>query len=125
MNKLKLGRQEFDNLVERALDQLPDVFARYLEEVPVVIEDIPTPAICRRVGLKKGHYLLGIFMGVPLKHRHTFADTGPNQIILYRQNLLAAATNREELAEQIRCTVVHELGHYVGFTEDQLRQAGY
>ena len=125
MTKLNLNRREFDNLVERALDQLPEMFARYLAEVPVVVEDTPTQAVCQRVGLKKGYGLLGVFMGVPLKNRRTFASTGPNQIILYRKNLLATGGNHDDLAEQIRRTVVHELGHYVGFSEDQLRQAGY
>ncbi len=122
---MNLDRQQFDDLVENALEQLPEMFARYLEEVPVVVEDTPAPAVCARVGLKKGHSLLGVFMGVPLKHRHVMADAGPNQIILYRHNLLAAAATPAGLAEQIRRTVVHELGHYVGFSEVELRRAGY
>ncbi|MBN2212285.1 MAG: metallopeptidase family protein [Sedimentisphaerales bacterium] len=125
MTKMNLNRQQFDALVERALAQLPEMFSHYLEEVPVVVEDIPTSAVLTRVGLEKGHILLGVFMGVPLKHRHVMADAGPNQIILYRRNLLAAADDPEDLAERIRRTVVHELGHYVGFSEQELRQAGY
>ena len=66
--------------------------------------------------------LLGIFHGVPRTTKSVFdLPTGPDHIVLYQKNIEAVCSNEEEVREQIRLTVIHELGHYFGMSEDQLR----
>lgn len=90
-----------------------------------MVEDKPDEQICLRLGLPDRTGLLGLFRGVPLNRRSVNAADGPNQIVLYRKNILRGCDNAAELAEQIRKTLIHELGHYVGFSEKQLRRHQY
>ena len=122
---LAVSHDEFDEYVCRAIDSIDAPFRRYLDEVPVIVEDVPDDAVCRLMHLADGRGLLGLFRGVPLNRRSVLAGDGPNQIVLYRRNILAVCRDRTQLAQQIRRTIVHELGHYLGFSEQQLRQQGY
>lgn len=115
----------FDECVEQALETVPEPFAQYLDEIPVVIEELPNREICQKLGLSSPTNLLGLYRGVPLKHRHVAHAGSVDQIVLYRRNLLRICRSRPELIERVRTVLVHELGHYLGFSEAQLRQHGY
>jgi len=121
---MELPRDEFDKYVEKAIDLIEPIFRVYLDEIPVVVEDVPSKEICRRLGMPDQGHLLGLFQGISLI-RQVNGRGGVNQITLYRRNILAICDSRKKLSEQIRKTIVHELGHHLGFTEQQLHEHGY
>ena len=118
---MKLSNVEFDRLVRTAIDSIDPEFRPYFNEVPVVVEDLPDDVVCRETHLKDRRTLLGLLRGIPLT-RQGRTGAGPHQIILYRRNILNRCNSQDQLAAQIRSTLIHELGHYVGFSESQLRR---
>ena len=112
--KLRLSREEFDNLVEEAVARLPRVFREKLSNVAIEVADRPPQ------GEQDGTTLMGIFQGVPVTEKSVFQATGPDRVILYQRNIEAACRTRKELVREIRLTLLHELGHYFGLSEDEL-----
>ena len=106
---------EFEALVAEALDGIPDEFARYLENVSVVVEEEPD---------EEGLY--GLYQGVPLSERtHDFAAALPDRISIYRGPLMRDFRSRAQIRRQIRLTVVHEIAHFFGLDERRIRRLGY
>ncbi len=101
--------------MEQALARLPDVFRKKLTNVAVIIEDSP-PREADRLGL-----LLGLFHGIPRTEKSTFYSSPPDRIILYQKNIEAVCSTDEEVRRQVRDTLLHEVGHYFGLSEDELR----
>lgn len=118
---------QFMKVVEEALDSLPKEYRQAIHNVAVLVQDVPEEQRARRgrprnTGRRPRRLVLGVFSGVPLTQKSVFAlPSGPDHIILYKRNLEAVCRTEEELRRQIRLTVMHELGHYFGMSEDQLR----
>ena len=122
----------FDRLLERVLEALPEELSTLLEEVPLVVDDLPDKEICLRMGLRHKLDLCGLYTGIPLTGRSVeHSGTLPDVITIFRRGILSAARGRDgevrdaALRRQIRLTVLHEIGHHFGMTEDDLRQYGY
>jgi predicted Zn-dependent protease with MMP-like domain len=117
-----MDREVFDRLVAEALASIPSEFQKRLENIVVLVED--RPAIRRKLQ-RPGHrekLVLGVFEGVPRTMKSVFdLRTGPDRIVLYQRNIEAICRDDAEIREQIRLTVIHELGHYFGMDEDQLK----
>jgi predicted Zn-dependent protease with MMP-like domain len=105
----------FDDHVRAALDELPPNIAAALRNVAVVVED-ENP---------EDPDLLGLYHGVPLPERGDMAGMPPDTISIYRVPLEESFPDPGELQEEIRITVLHELGHYFGLDEDQIAALGY
>jgi len=105
----------FEGHVRAALDELPPNIVDALRNVAVVIED-ENP---------DDPDLLGLYHGVPLPERGDMAGTLPDKISIYRIPLEESFPDPEELREEIRITVLHELGHYFGLDEDRIAELGY
>jgi predicted Zn-dependent protease with MMP-like domain len=116
---MNLPRNSFDRLVEDAIASLPDPFAHWIDEVPIIVEDAPHP------GDKRVQHALGFYQGDTLFGRLENSGHLPARIVLFRQPLMAACRTRQQLAEEIRKTLFHELGHHAGMDEDQLDALGY
>ena len=111
-----MDRAEFEKHVRAALDELPPELARGLENVAVVVED-ENP---------KDPDLFGLYHGVPLPERGTsYGGHLPDRISIYRLPLEDSFPDPEELRDEIRITVLHELAHYFGIDEDRLDELGY
>ena len=123
---MRIRRSEFDRLFEQALACLPAQFAKWVEEVPVILEDEPSPELLEEIGADEKGELLGSYHGVALTRR-SVEDSGrmPDQILIFRRPLVAMCRNPEQLAAEIRKTLLHELGHYAGLDEDDLDRLGY
>ena len=121
-----MERTEFDGLVAEALDTIPEEFARYLENVAVVVDDEPSPALLRDLGLDpRRDTLFGLYQGVPLSARsHAFAGL-PDRITIFAGPLRRACRTPGALQQQIRTTVVHEIAHFFGIDENRVRRLGY
>ena len=122
-----MTRGEFRRLVAEALDSLPDEFLKRMENIAVTVEDVPSEQ--RQRERKPGprsdrprRLLLGVFVGVPATQRSVFAlPPWPSRIVLYQKNIEAVCHSDAEIRRQVRMTVIHEVGHYFGMTEEQLR----
>ncbi len=121
---LRMTREEFREAVVQAGDRLPDPVRERLNEVPVVVEDLPPPAILAESGDGIiGPDLLGLFVGLNLREESVFEIPGvPPAIYIYQRNLERVCSTRRELIEEITTTLYHELGHYLGLDEEELRE---
>jgi predicted Zn-dependent protease with MMP-like domain len=121
-----MEREEFERLVGEALDEIPDEFASYLENVTVVIEDEPDAALLRSVGLRpRRDTLYGLYQGVPLPDRPYDFAALPDQILIFAGPLQRDFRTRERLKREIRATVIHEVAHFFGLDEGRIRRLGY
>jgi len=115
-----MKREHFVKVVEETLDTLPEEFRSRIQNVAVLVEDLPPNQRSVKPG-QRGRLLLGIFHGVPTTKKSKFdLPSGPDHIVLYQKNIEAVCSSEAEVREQIRLTVIHELGHYFGMTEEQL-----
>ncbi|HTJ71050.1 MAG TPA: metallopeptidase family protein [Actinospica sp.] len=109
--------EEFEELVEAALDTIPKEFARAIDNLAFFVED-ESPA-----GLPT---LFGLYEGVPLTQRgHWYAGVQPDRITIYRLPILRASWSRWEVVDRVAKTVVHEVGHYFGISDQRLHELGY
>jgi predicted Zn-dependent protease with MMP-like domain len=125
----------FQDLVDEAVASLPADLAGRLDNVDVVVADAPTPRLLREMGVGPGGTLLGVYRGVPQTRRtHAYGAVVPDQIVIFRRPVLAAARQAAEadgtdlaeaVREQVRRTVLHEIGHHFGLGEADLRGLGY
>lgn len=109
-------REEFEQLVSNALDELPDTFADELKNVAILVDDIHP----------ENSHLLGLYHGVALPKR-TFDHSGypPDTISIYQLPIQWIVNSAEELAHQVKVTVFHEVGHYFGMSEAELHALGW
>jgi predicted Zn-dependent protease with MMP-like domain len=116
-----MKREHFVEVVEEALDSLPQEFRSRIRNVAVLVEDKPPRQRSPRPGQQR-RLLLGVFHGVPTTRKSIFdLSTGPDHIVLYQKNIEAVCFSEAEVRKQIRLTVIHELGHYFGMDEEQLK----
>jgi predicted Zn-dependent protease with MMP-like domain len=114
----------FDELVQRALDTIPEPFSRALDEVAIVIDDEPSPQQRREAGLRPDEGLYGLYEGVPRTEYAADWSFLPNKITLFQTTLLEDFPDPVELEHEVWVTVVHELAHHLGIDEDRLHDLG-
>ncbi len=126
------NRQFFDEHVEFVVAELPQQVKDFMEEVPLVVEDYPSPQVMRRMRIRHPSHLYGLYTGVPLIKRSVDQSGVISDVIhIYRLGILGLARKRDgkfdidKLRFQIRKTILHEYGHHVGLTERDLRDLGY
>lgn len=122
---VEVSRAEFERLVGDALDEIPEGLARQLENVAVIVEDWPSSQQLARLG--PGRMLLGLYEGVPLTARGPLSYNGvaPDRITIFQGPISRRARDVDELAAQVRVTVLHEVGHYFGMDDVRLRELGW
>jgi len=117
-----MTQEEFIILVEKVLDALPQEIHRKLDNLAVVVEDLPVGQLPPEEGTGKA-LVMGAFMGVPLTARGAGEKPyfyGPDRIVLFQKNIEAVCDSEIEIRREIRQTLLHELGHYFGMSEEQL-----
>ena len=123
-----MEREEFEQLVSQAFDQLPEQFHRAIENLHVVVEDYPDGETVAQMNLRSKHDLLGLYQGIPLNRRgqwYGMVPVVPDKISLYQKNIERGDWSGQRIQEKIREVLIHEIGHYFGMTEDEIRAAGY
>jgi predicted Zn-dependent protease with MMP-like domain len=125
-----VNREVFERLVAEALDGLPEQIRAHMENVEVMIEEWPSAFELADAGMEKNEReeLLGLYSGVPLTERTTTGYAGflPDRITLFQGPIQrVAGSDAEAIREEVRTTVVHEIGHYFGISEDRLEELGW
>jgi predicted Zn-dependent protease with MMP-like domain len=118
------GRVAFEDLVDDALAEIPEPFSRALDEVAIVIDDEPSPQQRRENHLGPRDTLYGLYEGVPRTDWGADLVPVPNKITLFRLPLEEDYRDPEDLADQVRITVLHELAHHLGIDDDRLDELG-
>lgn len=114
--------EEFETVVEEALDTLPGRFAALLDNIVVMVEDLPDAATMEDLGLAPDDEPpYGIYSGVPLSDRGDgYGGYLPDRVLIFRRPLLDDFSDRDELRYQIQLTVLHEVGHHLGLDDDEM-----
>jgi predicted Zn-dependent protease with MMP-like domain len=104
---------------------LPPELLERVHNVTIVVEKRPTPEDRRVAGLRRGQTLLGLYHGVPLTRRGEYYNlVPPDRISIYQEPIEQICSTDDEVREQVRKTVLHELGHYFGIDDDRLEELG-
>ena len=119
--RMRVPPEEFEALVQKALDGLPEDLAALLDNVAVVVEEEPTAEDFEVVGLDpREDELLGLYTGVPLAERDSFYSALPDKVALFRGPILRVCRSRREVVREVQDTLVHELGHHFGLEEHEM-----
>ncbi|RLD14310.1 MAG: hypothetical protein DRI22_03395 [Caldiserica bacterium] len=120
-----MEREEFERIVLKLIDELPEHFRKDMENVSIVLEERPSLDLLRKVGVRSGK-LLGIYQGVPLTKRGLgYNGVLPDRIILFMREIEEEARMENvPLVEKIKNVLYHEIGHYFGLNEEELRKLG-
>ncbi|HYO46846.1 MAG TPA: metallopeptidase family protein [Gemmatimonadota bacterium] len=125
---LAIPPARFEILVARALDRLPAEFHAHMENVSVVIAEAPDLELLAELGMDPDDpedTLFGLYEGVPLTERGFDDVLLPDSITIFRRPLLDWAETEQEIVDEVRITVLHEIGHFFGMDEDRLDELGY
>ncbi|MDP9072157.1 MAG: metallopeptidase family protein [Actinomycetota bacterium] len=111
----EVAPERFEELVAEALDGIPTELGRLMENVVVTVDHTSPP---------RG--LLGLYEGIPLTQRYAYGDLAlPDRITVFRRAICASCADEEEVVEQVRVTVVHEVAHHFGIDDDRLDELGW
>jgi predicted Zn-dependent protease with MMP-like domain len=116
-----MERERFEELVRQALAEIPDEIAQRISNVDVEVQDAPTAAQLRDTGVRGRGTLLGLYQGIPLTRRTgAYSMTPPDRIIIFQRPLESISRSEGELVERVRATVVHEVAHHFGISDERL-----
>jgi len=111
--------------VRQALREVPQPFRQHLKEIDVIVKRRPSAADLRAAGLAPGESMYGFYQGVPMTERTSgYGMTVPDVIYIYQEPLEEDFTDDRDLVEEIRTTVLHEIGHFFGLDEDEVDALG-
>ena len=116
-----MEREEFEDLLVRALSELPPEFQDRIENVDIVVEERPSREQLLEFGIEHGDKLLGLYEGLPLTERpRWYHMVLPDRITLFQEPIEAKCRLREEVTEEIRRVLCHEIAHHFGIDDDRL-----
>ena len=114
---------EFEKLVVEVIDSLPREFREKLQNVAILIEDLPTLQQKKELHLRSVTNLLGLYEGVSLFGRAANAGIIPDTITIFKLPILSLSQDPDEIKKNVRGVVLHEVAHHFGFSEEQIRMA--
>lgn len=117
-----MKQSEFEQLVNEGIAQIPAKFLRRLKNVAIVIEDEPSAEQIKKLKLRKNHLLFGLYEGVPLTKRGAYYSALPDKVTIFKCPIEQYAQTPQEIREIVKNTVWHELGHYFGMAEGEIRK---
>ncbi|MEX2599642.1 MAG: metallopeptidase family protein [Dehalococcoidia bacterium] len=121
---MKLRTEEFEELVREAVERIPEDFLSIMENVDVQVRSWPSEDQRRESDLEHGHTLLGLYQGIPVTDRANYNMVLPDIITIFQGSIESICSTRDEIVEQVRQTVVHEVAHYFGITDAELEAWG-
>jgi predicted Zn-dependent protease with MMP-like domain len=122
----RVEEKEFEELVKEAVASLPEWFAERLENVQVIIEDEPSGSLLKKMRVGHGSTLLGLYEGVPLPGRgFYYGNVLPDRILIFKGPILRMGGSRDEIRARVRDVVIHEIGHYFGLSDEEMRSLSF
>lgn len=118
-----MDEKRFRMLVSEAIDSLPLEFRKRLNNVAVVVEDLPSAQQLRKLRVAPWTLLFGLYEGVPQTKRGYYSGALPDKITIFKRSIEKVAVSDEEIKAQVRATVIHEIGHHFGLSEQDLRKS--
>ena len=116
-----IDKTQFEELVIKAINELPDYFRQKMENITIHVEDIPDRDTLKHLGYRSPYSILGLYQGVPMTRRGIhYRNVMPDRIIIYRKPILRKNNDREAIKNDIKKVVLHEIGHYFGLSEHEL-----
>ncbi len=123
---ITVTEEEFQQYMEQALESIPGDFKDKIDNLVFLVEQFPSSSDLSRLNIKDPSQLLGLYSGIPFTHRNTwYSGSLPDRIILFQKNIEALCYSKNDLVSKIREVVVHEIAHYFGMSDKQIRKAGY
>lgn len=120
---MELSDAKFDELITRAMNELPQKYIKGLDNVAIVMVDEPTPEQQHKMLIGNQQLLLGLYEGIPLTQRGAnYCFVLPDKITLFKNPILAVTSSESELFERIKRTLWHEIAHYYGLGHDRINQ---
>lgn len=116
-----MDNKKFEQLVSEVLDSLPKEFAKKLDNVSITFQDFPTEFQLRKAKLPPNVLLFGLYEGIPQTKRGIYYSHIPDKITIFKNSIEKVARTEEEIREQVRQTVIHEIGHHFGLSDEQLK----
>jgi predicted Zn-dependent protease with MMP-like domain len=120
-----MDRRKFERLVDQAIRELPAEFREKLENVVVLVEDYPSGEILERMEVPPGDTLFGLYEGTPLTDRGMLSPLYPDRIWIFQKPIEDECHTEDEIREEIKTTIVHEVGHFFGLDDEYLEDLGY
>ena len=118
-----MHRERFEKLVADALASIPHPFREAMKNIAIVVEDEPSRALLREMGIAPPDTLLGLYSGTPLTERRwDYGNTLPDRIQLFQGPHERSSKNEDDLVVAIAETLIHEIGHYFGMSEEQIEE---
>jgi predicted Zn-dependent protease with MMP-like domain len=126
MKILKLNETEIDRAVKKAIARIPAEILHHLKNIVISVQKRPSKEIRAEMDLDRHETLLGVYRGTSLQERTAlYPPLYPDTIILFQESLEEMCRTTEELEEQIEITLVHEVAHFLGMSEERLAELGY
>ena len=123
---MKLRQTDFDRAVRRAIGRIPEEVRRHLDNILISVRQRPSWKMLKDLGLHQNHVPLGLYVGTAMPERTAlYPPLYPDTIYIFQEPLEDMCDTMEELEEQIEITVVHEIAHFIGISEDRLVELGY
>jgi predicted Zn-dependent protease with MMP-like domain len=119
---VQVDDKQFDEIVSLAIDAIPPLYQKHLDNVAFIVEDEPSPQQMQQLKLFRGELLFGLYEGVPLPQRQGTTKLLPDKITIFKNPALMVSRNLEELREHIRHTVWHEVAHYYGLDHKRIHE---
>ena len=120
-----MDSHKFEQLVIRAIDDLPSEFHDRLENIDIVVADRPTSDQLTALGRKRNQTLLGLYEGVPLtKRSRHYGFVTPDKITIFQKPIEAICKNETQVISEVKRVVLHEIAHHFGISDARLRQLG-
>ena len=118
-----MTREEFRQLVQQALETIPEGFRQAMENIAIVVEDAPTRDQLREVGVEPPDTLLGLYEGTPLTERGwAHGNALPDKVTLFQGPIEASSEDASDAVVAIGETLIHEIGHYFGLSEEEIEE---
>ena len=123
---LKYSEQEFQEMVATALDEVPEEFDKEWNNVAVIVStDWPTESEKKRIGVPEGHLLFGTYSGTSRTRGYRASSGSGHVIVIYQPALeMCYGSNKEQLEQEIRRVVLHELAHHLGMSHSKMKEIG-
>lgn len=117
-----MNKRKFEKLVKKGIKAIPERFLKRLDNVAIVIEDEPTPYQLKKLKLKEGSKIFGLYEGIPKTKRGYYSQVLPDKITIFKKNIEKLAKSEREIKEIIKNTLWHEIAHHFGIDERRIRE---